>query len=322
MMGGTLWVESSGIPGQGATFHFTIQAQAAPKPERVFLREIQPELDSKRLLIVDDNATNRRILTTLATSWGMVYQETASPLEALDWIRRGEKFDVAILDMQMPDMDGLMLAAEIQKVRDARNLPLVMLTSLGWRETGHSGVEFAAFLTKPLKPSQLFDTLVRIIANQPRGVPEPPKPTTDSPFDADMGKRLPLRLLLAEDNTTNQKLALRLLSRMGYRADVAGNGLEALEALERQTYDVVLMDVQMPDMDGLEATRRLRERWATADVPYVIAMTANAMEGDREMCLAAGMNDYISKPIRVESLVSALEAGAARVHGHGNRENS
>lgn len=322
MMGGTLWVESAGVPGQGAAFHFTIQAQAAPKPERVFLREAQPELRGKRLLIVDDNATNRRILTTWAASWGMMYRETASPLEALAWARQGETFDAAILDMQMPDMDGMTLAAEIQKLRDLRSLPLVMLTSLGWRETSHSGVAFAAFLTKPLKPSQLFDTLVRIIANQPRAMTENAKPASDQPLDAEMGKRLPLRLLLAEDNATNQKLALRLLSRMGYRADVAGNGLEALEALERQTYDVVLMDVQMPEMDGLEATRQARERSPAAELPYIIAMTANAMEGDREMCLAAGMNDYISKPIRIEALVSALETGAAHVHSHGSREHS
>jgi signal transduction histidine kinase/DNA-binding response OmpR family regulator/PAS domain-containing protein len=314
LMGGTMWVESEGVPGKGATFHFTIRAEAAPSPTYAFLHEAPPELRGKRLLIVDDNATNRRILTMQAQSWGMLYRETASPAEALGWIGQGEPFDVAILDMQMPEMDGLTLAAAIREQRDPQALPLVMLTSLGRREVGEPVVEFAAFLNKPLKPSQLFDALVSILADQPRRIREERQAPTTTPFDPDMGRRFPLRILLAEDNATNQKLALRLLARMGYRADVAANGLEALQALERQTYDVVLMDMQMPEMDGLETTRHIHQRWPGEQHPYVIAMTANAMEGDREMCLAAGMDDYISKPIRVEALVQALERGSADVH--------
>jgi CheY-like chemotaxis protein/HPt (histidine-containing phosphotransfer) domain-containing protein len=312
-MGGTMWVESEGVPGKGAVFHFTIQAKAAPSPAHAFLHEAQPELRDKRLLIVDDNATNRRILTMQAQSWGMLYQETASPLEALAWIRQGEPFDVGILDMQMPEMDGLTLAAAIRQERDAQELPLVMLTSLGRREIGEAVIGFAAFLNKPLKPSQLFDALVSILAGQPRRTREKRQAPTRSQFDPDMGHRLPLRILLAEDNATNQKLALRLLARMGYRADLAANGLEAVQALERQTYDVVLMDLQMPEMDGLEATRQIHQRWPGEQHPYVIAMTANTMEGDQEMCLAAGMDDYISKPIRVEALVEALERSSANV---------
>ena len=310
MMGGTLWVESEGIPGKGSTFHFLIQAERADMPERPFLHEAQPELRGKRLLIVDDNATNRRILTTQAASWDMQPRATESPLEALQWIRDGEAFDIAILDMQMPEMNGLDLAAAIRKERDASTLPLVMLTSLGRREVGESDVEFAAFLNKPLKPSQLFDVLLSIIAGQPRASKKERPEGATGQFDPEMATRLPLRILLAEDNATNQKLALRLLSRLGYRADIAGNGLEALEALERQTYDVILMDVQMPEMDGLEATRQIVSRWSEGERPHIIAMTANAMEGDREMCIAAGMNDYISKPIRPVTLIAALEAGA------------
>jgi signal transduction histidine kinase/DNA-binding response OmpR family regulator/HPt (histidine-containing phosphotransfer) domain-containing protein len=309
MMGGTMRVESSGLPGQGSTFSFTIQAEAVSRPTRAFLQEAQPDLQGKRLLIVDDNATNRRLLTLQAQSWGMAYRETASPRDALAWIRAGEPFDVAILDMQMPEMDGLQLAAEIRRERDERALPMVMLTSLGRREVGESVVQFAAFLNKPIRPSKLFDALVGILAGRLRQPEAERQALTASAFDAQLGQRLPLRLLLAEDNATNQKLALRLLSRLGYRADVAANGLEVLEALARQPYDVVLMDVQMPEMDGFEATRQLRGRWPGEPL-YVIAMTANAMEGDREMCLAAGMNDYVSKPIRVESLIEALERGA------------
>jgi CheY-like chemotaxis protein len=215
---------------------------------------------------------------------------------------------VAILDLNMPEMDGQTLAREIRKHRDARALPLVLFSSLGRREAGLEGAEFAAYLTKPLKQSQLFDTLISLVAERAPAVqPQPPAPARPK-LDPEMASRLPRRILLAEDNAVNQKLALRLLGQMGYRADVAGNGLEALDALGRQTYDVVLMDVQMPEMDGLEATRQIRTRWQRAQGPHIIAMTANAMQGDREMCLAAGMDDYISKPIRVDELVRALTA--------------
>ncbi|MEW5958368.1 MAG: response regulator, partial [Chloroflexota bacterium] len=249
--------------------------------------------------------------------WQMTSRATASPNEALAWVRQGEPFDAVILDMQMPEMDGLSLAIEIQKERDARALPLIMLTSLGGREARReadwASVEFAAFLTKPIKPSQLFNVFVGIFSEQPRRILPPP--TTAKPlFDAHMGQRHPLHILLAEDHPTNQKLALRLLGRLGYRADVAANGHEVLAALERQHYDVVLMDMQMPEMDGLETTRWIRRQEAESGEArlWIVAMTANAMQGDRELCLAAGMNDYVSKPIRVEALVEAL--GKARPH--------
>jgi CheY-like chemotaxis protein len=208
--------------------------------------------------------------------------------------------------MQMPDMDGLTLAREIRDLGSAASeLPLIMLTSLGRREVNEGVDEFAAFLTKPMKPSPLFDALVGIFTGQPTRVL--PRAVGEEPqFDAHMGQHWPLRILLAEDNATNQKLALRLLERMGYHADVAANGLEVLSAIKRQLYDVVLMDVQMPEMDGLEATRQIRREWPETCQPHVIAMTANAMQGDREMCLAAGMDDYVSKPIRIEELVGAL----------------
>jgi signal transduction histidine kinase/CheY-like chemotaxis protein len=302
LMGGTMWVESK--VGKGSTFHFTIQVEAAPSPPRAYLREVQPDLRGRWLLIVDDNATNRRILTLQTQSWGMLPRDTASPAKALEWIRRGDPFDVAILDMQMPEMDGLMLATEIRRERNAETLPLVMLSSLGQRGTDAERSLFAAYLTKPIKPSQLYDVLMNIFAEDVCPI-EVDKGVTKSQFDPEMGQRLPLRILVAEDNTINQKLALRLLERIGYRADVAGNGLEAIESLQRQTYDVVLMDVQMPEMDGLEATRAIYKEWQEQR-PRIIAMTANVMKEDREACLAAGMDDYIGKPIRVEELVRAL----------------
>jgi signal transduction histidine kinase/DNA-binding response OmpR family regulator/HAMP domain-containing protein len=319
MMGGRMWGESEGVPGEGSIFHFTIQAQAAPSPPRPYLQGIQPDLRGKRVLIVDDNATNRRILSLQTEAWGMLPRATASPVEALDWIRRGDSFDLALLDMQMSsadavgDMDGLMLAAEIQQEHGATVgwnalLPIVMLTSGQWSSVP-DGVNIAASMTKPIKPSHLYDLLVQIFAEdaqpvQKRDVGREPQ------FDAGMGQRLPLRILVAEDNVINQQVALSFLERLGYRADVAANGLEVLLSLRRQPYDVVLMDVQMPEMDGLEATRHIRQLSApelAAEVqPRIIAMTANAMREDCDICLASGMDDYVSKPVQVEELVRAL----------------
>jgi len=199
----------------------------------------------------------------------------------------------------------------MRRERDAEVLPLVMLTSLGQREANVEEVEFVAFLTKPIKASQLYNVLVGILAEKAQLIQrrdEAAKPR----FDPEMGQRLPLRILLVEDNVVNQKLALRLLERMGYRADLAANGLEAIEALRRQPYDVVLMDVQMPEMDGLEATRAIYREWPRQQRPRIIAMTANVMKEDREACLAAGMDDYIGKPIQVEELVRALSQCRSR----------
>jgi len=305
LMGGTMWVESAGIPGQGSTFHFTLQAEAAPTQARVHHLADQPQLRDRRVLIVDDNDTNRRVLMGQARSWNMIPRETASPREALEWIQRGDPFDLVLLDMQMPDMDGVMLATEIRRQRDAHALPMIMLSSLGRKEVGAAAVQFAAYLTKPVKQSMLFDALVNVFAGQPEAVPGR-EPAATSKFDAQLGERLPLRLLVAEDNAVNQKLALQMLRKMGYRADVAGNGLEVLDALERQPYDVVLMDVQMPELDGLEATRRIRAQ-PRGGQPRIIAMTANAMQGDREACLDAGMDDYVTKPIQITELQAALE---------------
>jgi CheY-like chemotaxis protein len=310
MMGGKMWAESEGIVGKGSVFHFTFRTEAVTMPERTQrdLSGIQPQLSEKRVLIVDDNATNRRILTLQLHGWGMQTRDTESPREALEWIKHGDPFDLVITDMHMPDMDGMMLACEIRKLRDAQILPLVLFTSLGRRETDLEMVNFAAFLSKPIKPSQLFDALAGVFAGAHVAVPKPISIKSQS--DAELGTLHPLRILLAEDNVVNQKLALRILQQMGYRADVALNGREALEAVARQTYDVVLMDVQMPEMDGLEASRQICVRWSREARPRIIAMTANAMQGDREMCLEAGMDDYVSKPIQVNELAEALNKTA------------
>ncbi len=165
---------------------------------------------------------------------------------------------------------------------------------------------FEAIAAKPLRQSQLFDTLSNLLHGDTAATQRPTTATAKPRLNAEMAQRHPLRILLAEDNVVNQKLAMRLLSQMGYRADLASNGIEAIECITRQPYDVVLMDVQMPEMDGLEASRRITSKWPVQKRPRIIAMTANAMQGDREECLAAGMDDYVTKPIRVEALVAAL----------------
>jgi PAS domain S-box-containing protein len=305
LMGGRIGVTSE--VGVGSEFRFTIRAAAAEAavPTRRDLSGVQPSLRGKRVLVVDDNATNRRILTSHLLAWGMRAEATASPGEALAWIRRDEHFDVGILDMHMPEMDGVALARAIRAHPAGAALPLVLFTSLGRREARAEQEGFAAYLHKPIKPSQLFDTLASVLAERPVHVRE--RGVVRTEFDPDMARRHPLRILLAEDNVVNQKVALRLLGQMGYRADVAANGLEAIDAVARQMYDLVLMDVQMPELDGFEASREINRRWPGTRRPRLIAMTANALQGDRELCIAAGMDDYVSKPIRVEELVGALQ---------------
>ena len=312
MMDGAMWVESE--VGVGTTFFFTIQAAKSQSLEQRYLHEPQPALQGKRVLIVDDNDTNRQILALQTQSWEMIPQDTASPIEALEWIREGELFDIALLDMKMPEMDGLALAGEIRKHANGRSLPLVMITSLGAREATADpraeSLAFAAFLNKPLKPSQLFNILVDVL-QEGHETSTLQYSGEAKRFDPEMALSLPLHILLAEDHVTNQKLALMMLKKLGYRADVAANGLEAVDAVQRQRYDVVLMDMQMPEMDGLAATRQIRQLFTNPKEPYIVAMTANAMPGDRELCLQAGMNDYVSKPVRIEALVKALENSKA-----------
>ena len=307
LMGGSIGVDSAG-PGCGSSFHFTIQAPAAELPasgKRNFIGE-QPALKGKRILVVDDNATNRRILALQSAKWGLVAQHTGSPDEALAMLQHSP-FDLAIIDMHMPGMDGGTLAGHIRAAGHA--LPLVLFSSLGRKEPCDS--LFAGTLAKPLHQSALFDLLIDLLGAD-AGAPRLASPAAQPRLDPQMAARHPLRILLAEDNLVNQKLALRLLQQLGYRADLAANGIEAIDGVARQPYDLVFMDVQMPEMDGLEASRRITAQWPPGQRPRIVAMTANAMQGDREACLAAGMDDYVTKPIRVDPLVDALQKTPAR----------
>jgi GAF domain-containing protein/CheY-like chemotaxis protein len=311
-MHGSLDAESTGVQGEGATFHLAVRLPGAAASAVARAKATDSvDLDGRAVLVVDDNATNRRILAAQLGRWSMAVRETGSGREALGWIRAGERFDIALVDLMMPDLDGLALAEAIRAERPAGGPRIILVSSAGVRERGNPSIDMA--LTKPLKPSALHDALVTVLAGRAAGaaaVRAPEQPVVD----ALLAQRHPLRILLAEDNAVNQKLALRLLSNMGYAADLAGNGLEAIDALDRSPYDVVLMDVQMPELDGLEATRRIRSRWPGRPV-HIVAMTANAMAGDRDACLAAGMNDYVSKPIKPLELAAALAksplAGAA-----------
>lgn len=304
MMDGKMWVESK--VNYGSIFHFTIVAKSEPYPLTNEPKLPAPPLAGKRVLIVDDNATNRQILILQAEFWGMLTHAVESGEQALNLLSQGESFDLAILDMQMPHMDGLTLGASIQALPKYQTLPLIMLTSIGKPETTDSTptVNFAAFLTKPIKQSYLYNIFCQIFGKQFIYVKS--SGNNARQINPHLSQEYPLQILLAEDNIVNQKVALLLLAQMGYKADVALNGIQVLEALHRQSYDVILMDMQMPEMDGLTATRCICQEWQKEVRPRIIAMTANAMEGDREACLAAGMDDYISKPIRTEVLVQAL----------------
>jgi CheY-like chemotaxis protein len=330
LMDGSLAAESEGLAGEGSTFRITARMPVADAGAVISVRpqRIEADLGSRNVLIVDDNATNRRILVAQTARWGMVPRETGSPTEALRWLEARERFDVALVDLQMPEIDGLELAARAAAAGSI--VPIVILSSIGARD--REGAAVAAWLAKPVKPSALHDALATVLfGGQAAESAEAEGRLTRSARQSaggaaageegeSLGRRHPLRILLAEDNAVNQKLALRLLRQLGYEADVAADGLQALAMLDGSDHDVVLMDVQMPELDGLEATRRIRRQWPDRSL-RVVAMTANAMAGDREACLAAGMDDYIAKPIRPAELRSALErtAPARPAVGAGSR---
>ena len=300
LMGGRIWAESE--PGKGSTFHFTIVADEVEDLGRAAADGEQPELAGKRVLIVDDNASNRLLLKLQTARWGMRARDTNSPAVALEWIVQGDPFDVALLDYQMPEMDGIALAREIRAVRGAHAPVLILLSSTGQSlASAHADAGFAAGLSKPLRLSHLRDRLLETIGDQ-----RDASAGAVAPAARDVGSPVALRILLAEDNAINQKVALRLLERLGYGADVVGDGRQALARLDHAAYDVILMDVQMPEMDGLEASRAICARWAASERPRIIAMTAEAMQGDRDKCLAAGMDDYIVKPVTLDQLAAAL----------------
>jgi CheY-like chemotaxis protein/HPt (histidine-containing phosphotransfer) domain-containing protein len=308
-------------------------------------------LAGRRLLVIEDNATNQKIVRHRAEQWGMVVEVAGSAQEGLARLRQCEVqgsesgaqspgaggFDVVLLDLELPVdvppfppvlaagaevvqglreqghdweesrrlQDGLAVAEEIRRLPAGRYLPLVLLSSVRLRsDDGRPGaLGISLFVHKPIRPAQLLDGLCRALSVQVQREKKSAAPV----LDANFARRLPLRVLLADDNAINLKVGLSVLQRLGYRAEVANNGLEVLKALEVKPYDVLFLDVQMPEMDGLECAREICRRWSRDRRPVVVAMTGNALMGDREKCLAAGMDDYISKPVQITELQSALE---------------
>ena len=301
LMKGEIWVTST--EGEGSDFRFTIQTRNSVPIEAVdqVYKSLQ-NLPGKSVLIVDDNQTNRRILSLQCEHWGIKATNCESGAEALLFLDKN-KYDAGIIDMQMPDMDGIMLAREIRKKISKDNLPLIMLTSVGFNTEGDDLRKlFSSYVNKPIKHSQLAEILLKVM--QPRKVAV----TINSPVNQNLtyiSKKYPFQILVAEDNLINQKLIRNVFELLGYKTDIAANGLEALDSLKRKNYTLIFMDIQMPEMNGYEATGIIVER-RKEDRPVIIAMTANAMQGDREKCMEAGMDDYMSKPIKINDLIKVI----------------
>ncbi|MBL0182037.1 MAG: response regulator [Chitinophagaceae bacterium] len=298
LMGGHIDVKS--IENEGTTFTFTMQSSASSQSLRTYVTNHIAGMEGKQVLVVDDNLTNRCILKNQLEMWKLVPTLASSGAEALEIMNKGMQLDLLLTDMQMPDMDGCQLAQHVQKLYP--ELPIILLSSVGdERNKEYEGL-FKSVLTKPIKQ----EMLCKLIINELRGRS---KPLTDmmpakQKLSSDFAKEHPLKILVAEDNLVNQKLALKILSKLGFEAALAENGNVAVEMSNRELYDIILMDVQMPEIDGLEATRIIRQGMEIQ--PTIIAMTANAMKEDRDQCLKAGMDDFLSKPVKLEELVNML----------------
>jgi signal transduction histidine kinase/DNA-binding LytR/AlgR family response regulator len=304
LMGGKIWVVSD--TGHGATFHFTILLWSNSTNAPPNWQMSQPQVLGKNLLVIEDNATNRAIITHRAQQWGMKVHIAANSDDALQLISEQRPFDILILDLQLRGTDGFALAEKIRALPNGAAVPLLLLSSVRLRsdDSRAAGIGVAGIVHKPIRPAQLLDAVCRALNIQLQREKRAPAAPV---LDGALGRRIPLRLLLADDNPINQKVGVSVLQKLGYRVDIANNGIEVLGALEQRPYDLIFLDVQMPDMDGLETARQICKRWPIEKRPCMIAMTGNALMGDREKCLDAGMDDYITKPVRVAELQQAIE---------------
>ena len=328
MMGGRIGVDS--VEGKGSIFWFTARFFRQPEVSEA-IRRIPVDISGKRILVVDDNATNREVFATYLKSWRCRFSLAEAGTEALKLMHEafeaGDPYKLAIIDYMMPDMDGRSLGLAIKADPNLESTLLVMLTSHGLRGDAErmKKAGFAAYLRKPVKQSVLYDCLVAVVRGQSMGKNQP-ETTLVTRHSIAEARRRDVKILLAEDNLVNQKVALKILSNLGYSAQVVGNGREALELLRKKHFDLVLMDVQMPEMDGLEAARRIRQDGSgvlNPEVP-ILAMTANVMKGDKEKCLKAGMNDYIAKPVKPGQLQEKLDKWTrivSKANPHSDKKN-
>jgi PAS domain S-box-containing protein len=304
MMGGKIWVESE--VEIGTSFFFTIIADSVPSQSKVYFKGSISQLKGKKVLVVDDNQTNRRILNAQLEGWDLLPVATESPLLALQWFNEGKKFDLCIFDFHMPVMNGIQLTREVRKLKNGSSVPIIILSSMGKKNdtVDDKELNLSRYLNKPIRQNQLYDCLVNVFGNF--NEPKLDRPVKQLKIDSALSEKMPLRILIAEDNVVNQKVALRILEKMGYRADIAANGYEVIDAVRGLQYDIVFMDILMPEMDGYEATKLILDEFSKEKRPKIIAMTANAMQGDKELCIEAGMDDYISKPVRIEEMYDIL----------------
>lgn len=316
LMGGKMWAES--VSGHGSTFHFTAELEAAVPLLAIPESSPVSQLEGMKVLIVEENLTSRRLLTLQTRRWSMHAECAESARQVLDLLKAGAKYDAILLDLHMPDMDGLALGEKISREFPLLGTPMILMTVGGEAPPANSSAMscFVACLNKPLQPAHLVRAFLQAKMRAVRG--QPKAPAGPARMDNSLALRLPMRVLVVDDNLINVKVASRLLQQMGYKADSASNGAEAVQAAKTGDYQLIFMDVQMPEVDGLEATRRIRadEQQSGRTPPViVVAMTANAMHGDRERCIASGMDDYVSKPVQPEKLQGALEKWGAHLAG-------
>lgn len=300
LMGGEISVQSK--EGEGTVFSFTVKCEAGNQPIKNSVNNSLIDCEGKKILIIDDNKTNLRILKTQLEHWNLSVITAMSGREALFILNQNSHFDLVITDMQMPEMSGVDLAINIKDLKN--ELPIILLSSIGDETKKKYSDLFAAILTKPVKQSQLFKVVQAELKrfSEPLYSAQQPASTL---LSKDFALNHPLEILIVEDNLINQKLILKILSKLGYTVDLANHGQEALDRLREKNYEVILMDMQMPVLDGIETTQIIRRD--LHNQPIIIALTANALSEDREKCLNAGMDDYLSKPINIEELLKALK---------------
>lgn len=309
LMGGKFKVTST--PGKGTTFSFNILTTTSAEPMRTYVYTNLAGLENKTILLVDDNSTNLRILKEQLEQWKQIPVLTTSGKQALEILAQSPRFDLAITDMQMPDMDGVELAQNIKSLYP--ELPIILLSSIGDESYKQYPGLFESLLTKPIKRNVLHTVVLNELkkatnnAIKKRGG----KSEENHIVSEEFAKQFPISILVAEDNIINQKVATKILNKLGYQPDLAENGVLALKMTEEKYYDLILMDVQMPELDGLETTKAIRKR--SGKQPVIIALTANAIKEDKEECLSMGMDDYISKPTTIQNLVDIIQKWAINI---------